>query len=154
MSARRSIGKLLIRPISAGDRNIWAPLWKGYLDFYAKRIPEQTTDFTWKRLTRTGEIHGFIAVDGAGNGLGLTHYFFHPSTSTIGGNCYLQDLFVSPSARARGIGRQLIAAVVEAARKKYVAVVYWQTEEFNMTARRLYERVAKRSPFIRYNIEL
>jgi hypothetical protein len=30
----------------------------------------------------------------------------------------------------------------------------WQTEEFNATARRLYERVAKRSPFSRYQIEL
>jgi hypothetical protein len=32
--------------------------------------------------------------------------------------------------------------------------VYWQTEEFNGPARRLYERIAKRSPFIRYNVEL
>ena len=27
-------------------------------------------------------------------------------------------------------------------------ILYWQTEEFNGTARRLYERVARRSPFV------
>jgi GNAT superfamily N-acetyltransferase len=86
--------------------------------------------------------------------LGLIHYFFHPSTSSIGGNCYIQDLFVLPSFRRQGLGRQLIAAVVESAKEKQIAVVYWQTEEFNGTARRLYERIGKRSPFIRYQIDL
>ena len=72
----------------------------------------------------------------------------------MGGNCYVQDLFVAPTARKRGVGRQLIAAVVAAARERRVPIVYWQTEEFNATARRLYERVANRSPFIRYQIDL
>jgi len=47
-----------------------------------------------------------------------------------------------------------VLGAVEAARKRGAVVVYWQTEEFNASARRLYERIAKRSPFIRYNIEL
>jgi GNAT superfamily N-acetyltransferase len=143
-----------IRQINGSDRALWEPLWNGYLEFYEKRISLETTEFTWRRLTQSSEIIGRIAIDTSGNGVGLVHYFFHPSTSTIGGNCYLQDLFVLPSARKRGLGRQLIAAVVEAAKETQSAVVYWQTEEFNGTARRLYERVAKRSPFIRYQIDL
>lgn len=148
------ISELSIRPITAADRQSWEPLWRGYLEFYEKTIPAETTEFTWKRLTTTHEVEGLLAWSENGEALGLAHFFYHPSTSTRGGNCYLQDLFVVPAARGRRVGRQLIAAVVKAAKAKGIAIVYWQTEEFNGTARRLYERVAKRSPFIRYQIEL
>jgi GNAT superfamily N-acetyltransferase len=87
-----------------------------------------------------------LALNENGEAIGLAHFFYHPSTSTSGGNCYLQDLFVIPAARGQRVGRRLIAAVAQAAKTKGVAVVYWQTEEFNGPARRLYERVAKRSP--------
>lgn len=81
-------------------------------------------------------------------------YLLHESTWNTGGNVYLQDLFVVPEARGLRIGRRLIAAVTERSKAKGAGVLYWQTEEFNGTARRLYERVAKRAPFVRYNIEL
>ncbi|SRR5579883_379558 len=143
-----------IRPIEAGDRKLWEPLWAGYLAFYERTVPQEATDFTWRRLISDGEVKGLLALDETGEALGLVQYLYHASTWNLGGNCYLQDLFVVPAARGRRIGRRLIAAVAEAAKAKGATVVYWQTEEFNGTARRLYERVAKRSPFIRYNIEL
>jgi GNAT superfamily N-acetyltransferase len=82
------------------------------------------------------------------------HFVYHPTTWSIGGTCYLEDLFVAPAARGQRIGRRLIAAAADAAKANGATTLYWQTEEFNATARRLYERVAKRSPFIRYQIEL
>jgi len=144
----------LIRPVGQTDRPLWEPLWAGYLSFYEKSLPQPVTDFTWSRLTASGDIKGLLALDTEGSALGLVHFLYHSSTSNLGGNCYLQDLFVLPRARGHGIGRRLIAAVVEEARKQGCKVVYWQTEEFNGTARRMYERVAKRSPFIRYDIDL
>lgn len=154
MTTGQSISDLVIRPVGINDRGEWEPLWKGYLEFYQTAIPQETTEFTWKRLTTTYEVEGFLALEQNAAALGLVHFLYHPSTSTVGGNCYIQDLFVIPSARGQRVGRRLISAVVQAAKAKRVAVVYWQTEEFNGTARRLYERVAKRSPFIRYQIEL
>lgn len=149
-----SIGfKLAIRGLAATDRAVWDPLWKGYLDFYEKSIPDEATELTWERLTTTHGVEGFLALN-EGEALGLVHFLLHANTSRLGGNCYLEDLFVIPSARGQRVGCQLIAAVVQAAKSKGAAVVYWQTEEFNGRARRLYERVAKRSPFIRYQIDL
>jgi GNAT superfamily N-acetyltransferase len=102
-----------------------------------RTIPQKTTEFTWKRLTTTREVEGLLALDDKGEALGLVQFFYHPSTSTIGGICYIQDLFVTPSARGRLVRRRLIAVVVLAAKVREVAVVYWETEEFNGTARRL-----------------
>ena len=144
----------MIRKVSSGDRERWEPLWKGYLDFYEKTAPQAATEYTWQRLTTGAEIEGFLALNDHEEPLGLVHFLYHASTSTVSGNCYLQDLFVVPAARGKRIGRRLIDAVRRAAKDKGVAILYWQTEEFNGTARRLYERVAKRSPFIRYEIEL
>ena len=144
---------IIIRPVAAADRALWEPLWRGYLAFYEKTVPEAVTEHTWARLIAGEEIRGFIALEGSA-ALGLTQYYFHQSTWSIGGSCYLGDLFVTPAARGKRIGRRLIAAVAEAARAHGCSVLYWQTEEFNGTARRLYERVAKRSPFIRYQIDL
>jgi len=145
---------IVIRPIAASERKQWEPLWLGYLAFYEKSVPAQVTDFTWERLIDPKDsIEGLMAWEGE-KALGLVQYLLHASTWNMGGNVYLQDLFVVPDARGKRIGRRLIAAVTEASKAKGAAVLYWQTEEFNGTARRLYERVAKRAPFVRYNIEL
>jgi GNAT superfamily N-acetyltransferase len=145
---------IVIRPVAAHERVQWEPLWRGYLAFYEKSVPEAVTDFTWERLLDpTNAVEGLMAWDGDA-ALGLVQYLLHPSTWNRGGNVYLQDLFVVPEARGKRIGRRLIAAVTEISKAKGAGVLYWQTEEFNGTARRLYERVAKRAPFVRYNIEL
>ncbi len=145
----------LIRAIGAEDRAAWSPLWAGYQAFYERTVSAEVTESTWARLTQTGDVCGFLAINAdGGEAVGFVHYLFHPATSTLGSNCYLPDLFVAPAARGQRIGRQLIARVAETAKAREAAVLYWQTEEFNGTARRLYERVAKRSPFIRYQLEL
>jgi GNAT superfamily N-acetyltransferase len=144
---------IVIRPVAATERKQWEPLWLGYLAFYEKSVPAAVTDFTWARVVEGREIEALIAWEGE-RALGLVQYFLHPSTWNMGGNVYLQDLFVVPESRGKRIGRRLIAAVTEASKAKGAGVLYWQTEEFNGTARRLYERVAKRAPFVRYNIEL
>lgn len=117
-TARIAIPEVIIRPVGINDREAWDPLWKGYLDFYEKTVPQETTEFTWKRLTTAHEPEGLLAVDDKGLALGLVQFFYHPSTNSIGGNCYLQALFVTPSARGRRVGRRLIAAVVLAAKAR------------------------------------
>ena len=65
--------------------------------------------------------------------------------------CYLQDLYADPELRGRGIGRALIEAVYAAADAQGCPSVYWLTQEFNTTARQLYDRIGVETPFIKYN---
>jgi len=48
------------------------------------------------------------------------------------------------------VGRALIEAVYEAADERGAPSVYWLTQDFNETARVLYDRVANLTPFIKY----
>jgi GNAT superfamily N-acetyltransferase len=145
---------LTIRPVAPGDRAAWSPLWAGYLAFYETTVAPEGTEFTWARLTGSDRVFGLLALDADDNAIGFVHFIFHETTWSMGGACYLEDLFVAPGARGKRVGRRLIAAVADAARAKGAKTLYWQTEEFNGTARRLYERVAKRTPFIRYQVDL
>lgn len=145
---------LLIRPLHADDETEWRRLWAGYLDFYQVRLAPEMTDLTFSRLIAGQTMSSLMAFASDGTALGLVHYIFHASTWSKGGYCYLEDLYVTPQMRGKSLGRALIAAVEEKARQHGATRLYWHTEEFNGTARRLYERLAKRAPFIRYQIGL
>ena len=55
-----------------------------------------------------------------------------------------------PSVRGQGVGRALIEAVYAAADAAGCPSVYWMTQEFNAEARKLYDRIATLTPFIKY----
>lgn len=146
---------LTIRPLSPSDEADWRRLWTAYLAFYETVLPEETFRTTFDRLTGGGanEFAGLLAVVD-GTPVGLAHYLFHRSCWTIGNVCYLQDLYADPAVRGTGVGRALIEAVCARAAEADVAEVYWMTQEFNATARRLYDGIADKTPFIVYQKSL
>jgi GNAT superfamily N-acetyltransferase len=140
-----------IRPIAEADRPVWQALWHDYLQFYKTTLPQTVYDSTFARLIAgDAGIHGLLA-EREGEALGLTHYIFHPTCWKIEPICYLQDLFTTPAARGSGVGRSLIEAVYARADAAGAPGVYWLTAENNYPGRMLYDRVAVKSPFIRYN---
>ncbi|WP_430512577.1 N-acetyltransferase family protein [Pannonibacter phragmitetus] len=142
---------ITIRPLQPEDRAEWAELWKAYLAFYETEKPQQQYDLTWSRLmTPDEDPHGLCAVDATGRLVGIVHYIYHRSCWTDGPYCYLQDLYADPSVRGQGVGRALIEAVYAAADAYGAPYVYWLTQEFNATARQLYDRIGKATPFIKY----
>ena len=145
MSAR-----FIIRPVEKGERVNWEPLWKGYQNFYRVEIPEEATDRAWERLHDAAEPMFILGAYIDGKLTGIVHYIFHRSMWTVGNYCYLQDLFVTEEARGFGLGRALIEAVYEAARNLGASRVYWLTQESNIQARVLYDKLAERSGFIQY----
>jgi GNAT superfamily N-acetyltransferase len=145
---------ITLRAIERRDREQWTPLWRGYLDFYRAPWSDEVANLTFARIFDPLEPVHAIVADRDGELIGLTHYLFQRSTWLINSQCYLQDLYVSEAARGSGVGRALIAAVVDAAKDAGAARVYWNTHEANAVARRLYDAVAERPGFIQYRIDL
>ncbi|WP_309085059.1 GNAT family N-acetyltransferase [Chelativorans sp.] len=142
---------ITIRPLQASDHADWRRLWTAYLIFYEVSLPEEVYRSTWERLFAQGEYEprGLVAVVDE-RAVGLVHYIFYRTCWAVGNNCYLQDLYADPELRGKGVGRALIEAVYREADKAGAANVYWLTQEFNQTARQLYDRVGKLTPFIKY----
>ena len=141
---------VMIRPLGIDEQADWEPLWEGYQAFYKVVIPAETTAVTWARLHDPSEPMHALGAYVEGRLRGIVHYLFHRSCWTIGDYCYLQDLFVAEGMRNLGLGRALIAAVEERARAAGASRVYWLTQESNVAARALYDRLAERSGFIQY----
>jgi GNAT superfamily N-acetyltransferase len=145
---------LTIRAIEEKDKDQWLKLWAGYLEFYKSTISSEQTELTWKRLINNEQkMFGFVAESEEGV-IGFTHCLFRPSTWTETDYCYLEDLFVDPNIRGKGIGRALINKVVELAKEKNSKRVYWTTQEFNKTARVLYDSIIPVSEFVQYRLPL
>jgi ribosomal protein S18 acetylase RimI-like enzyme len=139
-------------PLGPDDRARWQQLAEGYKTFYATVVDDAGYESAWQRLRAGDAVHALGArLDGAL--VGIAHYFFHAGVWT-GEICHLQDLFVDPTVRGRGVARALIAGVADAARARGAPKLYWHTRADNATARALYDKVAKHDGFIRYDIAL
>ncbi|MFI8292889.1 GNAT family N-acetyltransferase [Streptomyces sp. NPDC085614] len=139
-------------PLGPEDRDAWERLFRAYIDFYGRTEPDAMYARAWREFQDGSRLHALAArLDG--RVVGLTHFFVHPSTSGPD-VCYLQDLFTEPEARCRGVARALIAAVTDWARTQGCGRVYWNTQASNTTARRLYDRVARDTGFVKYQIDL
>ncbi|MCW9044154.1 MAG: GNAT family N-acetyltransferase [Pseudopelagicola sp.] len=141
-----------IRPLSPEDEADWRRLWTGYLAYYETSVAEEVYQSTFARLLGDDprDFSCLVAEDRSGRLVGLTHYLFHRHAWKIEEVCYLQDLYADPDARGLGIGRALIEAVYAAADAADAPAVYWLTQEFNATARKLYDRIGVLTPFLKY----
>ena len=140
-----------VRPLRNEDRDQWSDMWRDYLAFYETSVPDDVYDTTFSRLLGDdpSDFSCFVAeLDG--QLIGLTHFLFHRHAWKVEKVCYLQDLFTCPEARGTGVGRALIQAVYDEADRQGAPSVYWLTQDFNHTARKLYDRIGTQTPFIRY----
>lgn len=141
----------LIRNLRPEDRPLWEAMWTAYLEFYESSVEPEVYDSTFARLLSDDpQEFSCIIAEQNGRPVGFTHYLFHRHAWKQENVCYLQDLFTIPESRGSGAGRALIEAVYAEADRKGAPAVYWLTQEFNTTARQLYDRVATKTPFIKY----
>ena len=143
-----------VRHIQVEDKLCWQDLYLSYLRFYESEPVEASTELLWDRLRRlVPDIQGLVAeVDG--EVVGIAHFHYQLSTWSDTSQCYLEDLYVAESARGRGVATALIKQVEDLAIQKKCSELFWITKESNSTARKLYEKVASQSEFVRYEKKL
>ena len=140
-----------IRSIRRQDYDQWTTLWRAYLAFYGTTLPAARFPEAFDTLfdEDPGSFEGLVAASGD-DLLGLVHFVYHPHMWRAEGVCYLLDLYTRPDTRGKGVARALIEAVYHAADLRGVPTVYWNTQEFNYLGRMLYDQVAEKTPFIKY----
>ena len=143
-----------IRPIQAGDKERWLVLWQGYLDFYKTTVPAEQTERTWIRIMDADFNMKCAVAERDGTLVGFTTYNLQNSTWSPNGHCYLEDLFVDPAVRGSGAGRALIDYVKAFAIENKCSRLYWNTDEDNETARKLYDTYVLESGKRQYRVSL
>jgi ribosomal protein S18 acetylase RimI-like enzyme len=144
-----------VRPLVQSDYASWSALYSAYAEFYQVNQTQKMRDEVWSWLHNTShEVNGFIAVTNEGAAVGLAHYrsFARPLSATKGG--FLDDLFVTPSARGNEVGKKLIGAVTKVGKEKNWSVIRWITAENNYRARSTYDKLANQTKWVTYDIKL
>jgi GNAT superfamily N-acetyltransferase len=143
-----------IRRALPADQARWTELFRAYCRFYGWEAGDRLCAYTWQRIGDPAcPVHAIVATDEAGRIVGFANYLTHENTTAMSQVCYLQDLFVDPDARAAGVGRALIDALVAETHAQGWARLYWQTRENNYRARGLYDQYTPHSGFVRYVLQ-
>lgn len=131
---------LTVRPAGVEDVARLAPLFDLYRVFYLQPSdPALAQAFLLQRLQR-GESVVLLALDGDG-AAGFTQLYPAFSSVFAQRTWILNDLFVAPAARRRGIARALLDAAAGFARQDGALRLELETDLDNHHAQALYRRL-------------
>jgi GNAT superfamily N-acetyltransferase len=146
-----------VGPVSEEEYETLLPLIAAYQSFYeVDEIDNERNSFFFRRFlapSRDGEL--LAARDETGLILGYACLYWHFSSLQAVETVLMNDLFVAPDSRGRGIGRALIEASREVARRRGAAWLEWATAPDNHTAQRLYDSMtSEKSTWLEYELDV
>ena len=131
-----------IRPATRDDAALIVELIRGLAEY--ERAPDAVVA-TEADIVRDGfsENPRFYCVIAESNGVpaGFAFYFFHYSTWLGKAGLYLEDLFVKPELRGKGIGKALLVHLAQIAVRESCYGMRWQVLDWNQPAIDFYERL-------------
>jgi GNAT superfamily N-acetyltransferase len=147
------MSNVTVTPLAERHRAAWERLYGAYADFYKlPQTPEMRAKVWGWIHDPAHEVNALVAEDANGQPIGLAHWrrFARPLSATTG--LFLDDLFVDPAARGSGAVDALLAELRRIAAAEGMSVVRWITADDNYRGRNAYDRVAKRTWWITYDM--
>lgn len=133
---------LEIREIGPQAAHELAPLIAAYAQELKRGAPRQPDDFYAEALLkdRTAELLGAYLE---GRLVGFATFFDLPLAISGLRAGQIDDIFVTPAVRSRGIGRRMIEALVSEGEKRHWALLRWLVPARNEAAVKLYRTMAE-----------
>jgi GNAT superfamily N-acetyltransferase len=146
-----------VSPVREEEFETLLPLISAYQRFYeVEEVDADRNRSFFRRFLAPSEDGLLLAArDEAGVILGYACLYWHFSSLQALETVLMNDLFVAPEARGRGVGRTLIEATAQVARERGAAWVEWSTAPDNHTAQRLYDSLTEeKSTWLSYELEV
>ena len=146
-----------VREATPHDVERLAPLFDAYRQFYERPSDlELCRSFLASRLDRRESVVFLAEEDGATLGFVQLYPLFSSTSARPGRLWLLNDLFVVPSARGRGVGRDLMNRARRLAQETHACGLELATARTNHLAQSLYESLGYRrdDDFFRYELAL
>jgi GNAT superfamily N-acetyltransferase len=123
---------VVLRPATEADVPTILELIRGIAEYERLSHEVEATEALLRR-------HGFgprpifesVLAERAGRPVGFALYFFTFSTFKTRPTLYLEDLFVRPEERGRGIGRQLLVRLARIAVERECGRMEWSVLDWN-----------------------
>ncbi len=130
----------------------WRTLYNGYATFYNREMTDDIAAAVWSWINDPAhELNGAVAlVDGTP--AGLIHFRRMPSPLRGADIGFLDDMFIDPAMRGRGIADVLFEHLHAEAKARGWDIVRWITADDNYRARSLYDRLSKKTSWNLYEM--
>jgi ribosomal protein S18 acetylase RimI-like enzyme len=135
---------MVIKQINSTDRHLATDLFDQYRVFYNQPSNIALADAYLKQRLENGESVVFVAVEPINNDdipVGFTQLYPTYSSVRAVKNWILNDLYVHPEHRRKGVGENLIQAAMQFAKADNAQYVQLETAADNYNAQRLYETI-------------
>ncbi len=143
---------MLVRPAERKDRPRLLDLIEGYFVFYHTPFPRRKVEALLDRLEQDSGLGVQLVAEADGNLQGFASLYACLDTLVADRILVMNDLFVDPSLRSRGVGAALFDACLAYATAHGYVRLDWVTAEDNRDAQRFYERHGgRRGPWVSYS---
>jgi len=144
----------VVVPESA-DQAQWRNLYQGYADFYQVEMTDQIMDNIWGWIhDDTNPFFCIVAKDQTETLLGFMHFRAMPSPlrgSMVG---FLDDLFVTPDARGKGVVTALYDELTQQGKDQGWPLIRWITADNNYRARGVYDSLSNKTHWVTYQLDI
>ena len=142
----------MIREIRLDDKKQWETLYKGYADFYKVEMNDKILNTVWEWIHDNNHDVCGLVYEQDNKIIGIAHYRKMPSPLRGKYIGFLDDLFVEPNHRKKGVGEKMINEIKEISKKNNWNLVRWITREDNIKAKSLYEKLSKKTNWEVYEL--
>ena len=143
----------MIREIKPTDKEEWENLYKGYAKFYKVEMNKTILKTVWNWIhDKNHEVEG-IVYEINNRIVGLAHYRKMPRPLRGQEIGFLDDLYVDPDYRRKGIGEKFLNYLKELSKSRGWNLVRWLTHDDNIKAKSLYDRVAEKTNWDLYELK-
>jgi GNAT superfamily N-acetyltransferase len=132
------------------DEADWMRLWSDWQRHMKGTVPAEISARSWRLALDPDSRLIILLARSRKEALGFATVSFAPFAWTGSDVAFLQDLFVSESARGQGAGEALLKAIYADADERGASQVYWMVDETDAKLQRFYERNAIRTPYLRF----
>jgi ribosomal protein S18 acetylase RimI-like enzyme len=147
--------KIIVSELCLKDRAQWEALYYGYADFYQVPMNQEVLDTVWSWIfDKDHAFYALVAKDDTGNYLGLMHYREMPSPLRGQMVGFLDDLFIKPECRGKGIVEALYQALNASALDKGWPFMRWITAENNYRGRSVYDKLSSKTHWVTYQLPI
>ncbi|MBT3532179.1 MAG: GNAT family N-acetyltransferase [Gammaproteobacteria bacterium] len=146
---------VVISDLQADDRDHWELLYRAYADFYQVPMSQEIMDEVWSWIhDQQQSFYGKIAKDGSGEALGMMHFRAMPSPLRGSHVGFLDDLFVKPEFRGKGVVDALFEELDLTAKAHGWPFVRWITADDNYRGQAVYDKLAEKTKWLTYQMPI
>jgi GNAT superfamily N-acetyltransferase len=142
---------IIIRSVVETDFEQIVDLFKELAVF--EKLPEKMINSVERMKEEKEFFNCFVAETTDKSIVGYATYFFAYYT-WIGKSLYMDDLYVKPEFRGKGIGTKLIKQVIDFAKKSGCHKLHWQVSGWNKPAMEYYKNLGATVDNTEHNCDL